>query len=341
MAGEILNPFADQDAFGMVSLTEGINVVPNKYGRLLTSGIFVPEPVRLDKVALEEHNSVLRLLTTQPKGGPAPEAVHGKRRLLTLTVPPIPLSDVILPSAYSGIRAFGTENVMRQYQDVMAQYLEENHGHYEITWEHLMWGALKGEIKDGDGLKVLYNLFDFFGIAKKTINFALANDDTEVDAKCREVIRHIEDNLQGETSNGVHAFVSSEFFDALITHPSVKEKFLNHSGVAALTQKDPRKGFVFAGINFEEFRGQASPQGGGPAVKFIAADYGHAIPTGTHNTFRWIQAPGEFMETVNTLGKALYAKSKAKDFDKGVDLYFESVTMPICKRPGVLVELVK
>jgi hypothetical protein len=53
-------------------------------------------------------------------------------------------------------------------------------------------------VLDADN-SVIENYFAAFGVAKKTVNFALGNAATDVRGKCMEVVRHIEDNLMGES----------------------------------------------------------------------------------------------------------------------------------------------
>lgn len=73
---------------------------------------------------------------------------------------------------------------------------------HAITLEHLRIGALKGVILDADG-SVLYDLYDEFDIAPKTISFALATDTTNVRQKCIDVLAH----FKGEFMTGVRCSV--------------------------------------------------------------------------------------------------------------------------------------
>jgi len=333
----MINPFTG-DAFGLVSLTQAINVIPNKYGRLLTSGIFADKPITTNVVLIERQNHILRMLPSKPVGASGSRSEHGKRNALSFQVPHIPLTDLILPGDFSGVRSFGTENQLDTLMGVMARYQEENHSKFEITWEHGYWGALKGKIIDGDGTTELYDLFSVFGLSQKVIDFALDDDDTDVPSKCRELARHMEDNLLGDVMSGVRVFVSKEFFDELISHPSVKEYYLNHEKASQLVSQDARKGFTFCGVTFEEYNGQASDASGNTR-RFIASGEGHAIPEGTMSTFIRAVAPGNFLETVNTMGVPLYMKQVLKDFDRGIDLWLESNVLPLCLRPQLLVKV--
>lgn len=330
------NPFMGS-AFNMIALTDAINILPNTYGRAESLGVFKTKSTRFRHIAIEEKNGVLNLLPTQLPGAPATVGVRGKRTVRTFTIPHIPHEDVVLPEEVQGIRAFGSENDTAALADVLTDHLQSMRNKHAITLEHLRMGALKGKILDADG-STLYDLFEEFGIAEKTITFALGTATTDVKAKCLEAIRHIEDNLRGEYMTGVHALVSSEFYDALTSHAKVKEAYERWQEGAAL-RNDMRSGFTFGGITFEEYRGQATDPDGN-VRRFIASSQGHAFPMGTLESFVTYFAPADFNETVNTLGRPLYAKQEPRRFDRGTDLHTQSNPLPMCLRPGVLVKLV-
>ncbi len=56
------------------------------------------------------------------------------------------------------------------------------------------------------------------------------------------------------------------------------------------------------------------------------------------NTFETVFAPADFTETVNTIGKEVYAKQEPRKFNRGIDLHTQSNPLPICYRPGELVK---
>jgi hypothetical protein len=336
MADEILNPF-EQDAFNMVSLCAAINILPNMYGRINELGIFTDDGITTRTAVVEEENGVLNILKTLPVGAPGQQNKVGKRKVRSFVVPHIPLDDVIRPEEFQGIRAFGQPAGMETLASVMNRHLQTAKNKYAITLEHLRMGALKGIILDADA-STLYNLYTEYGITAKTVDFALDVDTTDVDAKCREVVRYIEDNLKGEVMRGVRCLVSQEFFDALIAHPNVLKFYLNWQNAAAIAQQDPRKGFNFGGITWEEYRGVATDENN-VSRRFIASGEGHAYPEGTMETFKTVYSPGNFIETVNTPGIPLYAKQVIEKMGRWVDVHMESNPLPLCLRPAVLVKV--
>ncbi len=329
------NPFHNP-AFSMAALTAAINILPNRYGRLEELNLFPAKPVRTRQILVEEMNGVLNLLPTLPPGSPGTVGRRGKRKLRSFVIPHIPHDDVVLPEEVQGIRAFGSETETEAVAGVIARHLETMRNKHSITLEHLRMGALKGVILDADG-STLYDLFAEFDITPQTIAYDLGNAGTNVKAKCLATLAAIEDNLKGEFMSAVHCLCSPEFFAALTGHPKVEKSFENWQQGAVLIN-DVRRGFTYAGITFEEYRGQATDADGN-ARRFIAAGEAHAFPMGTVDTFGTYFAPADFNETVNTLGQPLYAKQEPRKFDRGTDLHTQSNPLPMCHRPGVLVKL--
>lgn len=330
----IVNPF-EADAFNMYALTDSINILPNNYGKLQKMGLFPGKGVRSRNVIVEEKNGVLNLLQTMPPGSPGQQNKMGKRGVRSFVVSHIPVEDTILPSEFDGLRAFGSESETETLASIMNDHLQTLKNKFSITIEYQRMGALKGIVYDADAT-VLYNYYTEFGISQKTVNFALTTSSTNVVSKCLEVVRHIEDNLKGEVMTGVHCLCSEGFFDALTSHSNVKAAYANYQAAEQRLGGDMRTGFKFGGITFEEYRGTATDKDGNTRV-FIDADYAHFFPVGTMETFKTLYAPGNFLETVNTVGKELYVKQAPRKFNDGIDVFAESNPMPICLRPGVLV----
>jgi len=332
----IINPF-DTEGYDLATLTEAVNLIPNQYGRVRQLGIFTPAPVMTRQLLVEEVNGQITLLQSQPPGAPAPRKKNPKAKMRPFVVPHIPYEDRILPEDIQGRRQAGTTDP-RTLEIVMATKLTEMRSSHAITEEHLMMGALKGIIYDADG-SVWSNLYTEFGIVQKNITFALANDATDVAGKCRLVLRHVEDNLMGDVMSHVHCLCGSTFFDTLIKHPNVEKFYMNHAKAVELmgSGADPRKGFSFGGITWEEYRGQGTDPTTGSARKFIADEGAHFFPVGTMNTFKIHYAPANYMETVNTMGKPIYAKQTMDPKGRWVDIDTESNPLPLCRRPGVLV----
>ena len=96
---------------------------------------------------------------------------------------------------------------------------------------------------------------------------------------------------------------------------------------------DMRKGFPFGGIYFENYRGKIA------STSFIDDDEGRIFPVGVPGLFQTINAPADYIETVNTIGLPFYAKQERMDFDKGINIETQSNPLCICTQPRTLIKI--
>ena len=332
---------ATDPAFRLSELTDSINILPNKYGRLGEAAgglnLFPFKGVRLRSVSIEEQNGVLNLIQSQPVGAPGQANKTGKRKVRTFTIPHFPLDDIVLPEDVDGVRAFGQQDVLKTIQGEVLDRLQGMKNKHDITLEHLRMGALKGIILDADATEI-YNLYTEFGIVQKSVDFVLGTAGTEVSEKIRELVRHIENNLKGEVTTSIRCLVSAEFWDKFIKHATIKDIYKNYEASQRILGGDVRKGFTVNGVTFEEYSGTATDAAGN-ARRFIASGEGHAFPEGTMDTFRTLGSPADFNETVNTIGLQYYAKFDQRKHGRGYDLHTQSNVLALCKRPAVLVRV--
>jgi len=332
----LLNPF-NNNLFTAAELTDAINAIPNQYGRLGEMGLFNVRGVPTDTVTVEERGGVLRLLPSKERGAPASTMEKGTRIRRTFNIPHIPLEDHISPNDVRNLMAFGSADSLEPLMRFVNDRLSDLRASHEQTLEWLRLGALKGQIIDGDGATVLYDLYAEFGITEKTVDLQLGAATTDVKAKCAEITRHIRKNLLGERMTGVRCFVSPDLFDALVNHPSVKEIWDRWQ--ADRPGREEIDTFRFMGITFEVYDAEVTALDG-TAVQFFGAAEGRAFPEGTAATFRNYAAPADFNETVNTLGQLYYAKIKEGDFGRGWDIHTQSNPLPLCLRPATLVKVI-
>ncbi len=324
-------------AFSLTSLTDAINKVPFVPGRLGQLGIFDESGVSTTSVMIEEREGSLSLIETSPRGAPATQNLHNKRKARSLVVPHIALEDTVLADEVQNVRAFGTENALEGVQNVVNLRLAEMARKHDATLEHLRIGAIKGQVLDADGTSVLYDLFGEFGVTQHTeIDFDLDNATPAKGAvrkKCHDVVRKVEDELGAAPYTYVHAFCSATFFDDLVSHPEVEESYRRYQESAFLRAGLVRKSFEYAGITFEEYRGKVG------SVDFIPDGKAHFFPVGVPGLFRQYNAPADFVETANTIGLPRYAKQAVdQEFGRWVKLHTQSNPLPICTRPKVLIK---
>lgn len=327
----------NSDAFSTISLTAAINKVdhvPGRAGELAFAG--VGEGVATTTVMIEEKAEALSLISTAPRGAPNAQEKSDKRTARSLAIPHIPLDDTVRADEVQNIRAFGSDNALQGVQTVVNDRLMKMAARHDLTLENLRLGALKGTITDADG-STIYNLFTEFGVSQESsVNFALTTATTDVRGKCATVIRAMKKNakLALPSTARVHAFCGDNFFDALLSHANVKGVYDGYAAAERRLGDDYAYGiFEFGGIFFENYRGtdDGSTVGiGTDAVRFFWS--------GVPGLYAEYYAPGDFMETVNTVGLPRYAKAvpDPSGLNRFVSIHTQQNPLPLCLRPKTL-----
>ncbi|HEV7278398.1 MAG TPA: major capsid protein [Devosiaceae bacterium] len=331
-------------------LTEQVNRIPNSYGLIRAMGLFDMEGVISTIVEIRIEDGVLRVLPAKDRGAPGTPGGRETGNTIFMEVPHFPDLDLITPQDIQNLMILvGRTKKPATLADEMAKRLRKIRNNHDITLEYLRMSALKGLIKDGNG-QTLYDLYEVFGQTKKTVDFKLGTDTTDVIAKCAEVFEHIATNLKGETMSGVEVLVDNGFFSAFIQHPKVEKYWTsNQQGVVAIAQAEREnlggqwgRVFDFQNIRFREYYGSAPVRNANNEVvneRFIEAKHGHAFPVGTMDTFKTWFAPANDVRFVNTVGQDIYISPEILKHGAGIELKSESNPLPIAKRPEVLVEI--
>jgi hypothetical protein len=333
----VRNPF-DAGGYSLAEMTQAINILPNLYTRIGQLGLFEFEGVTQRSVIIEQYEGTLQLLPSQPWGAPATVGTREVRSMRSFAIQHIPHDDVITVADVQGIPALGSSGQSDPLVEVMNRKLLLMRRKHAQTREYMEMSALRGTVKDGAGT-TKYNYFTEFNVTQVSVDFVLGTAGTNVQGKCREVIRAVEDNLLGETMTSVHALVSREFFDKLIAHPKTEEayKFYAATGAQPL-REDVRRNFPFAGIVFEEYNATVTLSGGA-SERLVPANEGVAFPLGTMDTFRTYGAPANLLEAANTIGQPIYARQQMDEKGRWINLMTEANILPVNKRPKVVVRI--
>lgn len=320
----------NQDAFSVISLTSAIEHLPFVPQRIGQMGLFTFKPVTGLSVALEERDGRLVLIPPSARGTHVNMLSGSGRRMRRFELGHLQLDAAIRADDVLGVRAFGSEDQLEGVSQVVNNKLEELKQSHENTHDLYRLGALKGKVVDANG-DTVYDFFDEFGLTQTEIEFDFEDADMEIKLKALEIIRAVEDALGNTSYRKIRALCGNDFFDALITHASVKEAF-NRYQESAFYREDQRAGFEFpTGIVWENLRGKVG------ANPIVDTDKAHFIPEGVPNLFVEAFGPADFIETVNTPGQRVYAKQKIMDYDQGVQLHTQSNPLMYCERPACLV----
>ena len=175
--GPINFPYTARD------LTMSIDVLPNLYGRLNQENLFPSEGVSTKLVEVRFRNGFITVLPARERGNPGTVGKGPNEDAVYLEIPHIPHLDYLTPDDVQDMFAFGANPLrLKTPDDALNEKLQAIKNKHAITREYMRMAALKGVIMDGEG-SILHDLFERFGIVKKSINFALNVADTNVKEK--------------------------------------------------------------------------------------------------------------------------------------------------------------
>ncbi len=325
----MVDPYS-ADAFTLTSMVEAVNKLPHKPTRIAQMGLFQPKPIATRIAVIEEKAGVLELVPTTAYGAPAALGKEAKRTVRNFSVPHLALEDTILPESLMGVRKFGSEDELQGMSDVVAERMQQMKDNIDVTIEHMLAGALAGVVTDADGKTQLYSLFTEFGVSQTSVDFVFGTSTTPMQDKCLTIARAIDVALGAGVYEHIHCLAGSTFFSNFVKHDEIQTAYARWRDGEFL-RSDPRAGFKFGEITFEEYRGTVS------SVPFIAAAEARFFPVGVQRLFQTAFAPADFNETANTLGLPIYAKQAPVEMNRGMKLHVQSNPMPFCTIPGVLV----
>lgn len=326
------------DAFSCTSLTDFINDVKYRPGRIGQMGLFTSVPVTTTSIAIERVGDILQLVKPSARGGPGETRDRPKRKMTSFPVPHFQRDWGVMADQVQNVRARGTESELATVQQIVAEEIAGQTADMDLTEEHARLGAVTGIITYADGSTL--NLFNEFGVSQVAeVDFDLDNL-TPADGALRlastKVIRAQKKALGAVPFTEVHAFVGDTFFDQLLTHSEVRETYKGWSEAQILRESYVGKNrsenpmFEFGGIVWENY-GEIDGEGVG-----IATTKARFFPVGVPNLFKTYVSPADYIETVNTLGQRLYAKQFPMPNDKGINGELQMNALQLCTRPGVL-----
>lgn len=325
----------NNDAFSVSQLTQTIVDIPRVPTQLGDEGLFTEQGLTTTTMMIERMGSGLKLVPTAPRGGVRATVGREKRKLIPIAAVHLPQGDTIMADEVQNVRAFGSESEVESVQRLVNRQLALLKGNIDLTLEHMRIGALKGKVLDADGVSEIWDLYSIFGMQQQGLAFNIANKSSTVDLKekCVALKRLIQKAMGGRSFRRVRVKCSESWFDKFVGHDKMAKAWeLWNSG--AFARQDQTEGdFEFAGVVFQIYAGGVGDH------EFIPEGKAYAYPEGVPNMFQTWYAPGDYMETVNTMGSPYYANQRLLDFNKGVELETQSNPIMLNTLPEAVIEL--
>lgn len=317
--------------FNVATLTAAVNKLPAVPGKVGAMGLFQETGITTTTVVIDQQEGRLILVPNASRNADPQPAKGSSRSRRVFETLHLPLSAQLMPSDLQNIAPFGQESVENAQAKVINDKLQGLKNSIEATREWQRVGALRGKLLDADG-SVIYDLYQEFGVTKKSIGIAFGTDTTDVRKFCLDAKRHAEKKLNGVMVTGFRALCGPDFFDKLTSHATVKAAYANYQEAQDRLGGDMRKGFRYGDIEFVEYDVEVSGQ------KFIPTDVAQVFPLAS-GVFQMVNAPANYNETVNTVGQPYYAKAEERRMGKGWDLEAQANPLALCLYPEALVEL--
>lgn len=322
----------DTDKFALQELTAAINDAPALPSRLASLALFQEEGIMNTSLVVEKDVNTLTLIANTSRSATGAATGGGARSLASFITTHLPTQDTITADDVQNLRAFGRaseEETMRAFVD---RRLAKMRRRIDATIEYQRVGALKGTIIDSDGVTVIEDLFTKFALAQQTATLSLDTASADIRGEVLTAVDKVESALGNEPYTGLRMVCGKTFFRKLIAHDKVQKAYeLWQSG--AFLRSDPRNGFDFAGVTFEEYRGAIG------GVPFIADGEAYLFPTGVEDMFITRFAPANYTETANTIGLPYYAKQEATPLGKGIIVEAQSNPISLCTRPRAVIKM--
>jgi len=333
----ILDVF-NNDAFSMTSMLDTVDQMDYQPSALGAMGIFTPNPVRTETVAIESRDGVLGLIQTSQRGAPIDQRLTEKRKIRDFRTSRIAKGDRILASELAFLRGHGEEQQVTMAQQEVARRLRGAAGimsDIELTFEHQRLGAVQGIVPDADGTDI-YNWFDEFNVTAATeiaFNFA-AQADGDFRKACTVLIRDMKRAAKGAWATGtrVHALCGDNFWDELVALAEVRQTYLNRADSQYVEGGGAFESITYGGIVWENYQGTDDN-----STVAIGTDLVKFFPVNAPGAFLEVFSPGEQFEHIGQLGQRAYpmiVRDEKRDMFVDVEAY--SYPLLICTRPAML-----
>lgn len=328
------------DAFTMMELSSTVDNMDFNPQMLGSMNLFAPVPVREKRIFVDQRDDTLSLIGFSERGSAPQQNQRYSRKSINLEIPRLAIQDTVWAQEVSGLREFGTESELMTVQREVADRLAKMRQKVEYTEEYLRLAAIQGRAFDPADGSVFYNYYTEFNVAEAAaVSFELDVTTTDVGEICRDLVRDIQRAAKGAWIVGqsrVAALVGDDFFDSLVKHPNVVDKWNNWTAAAELRNIDPFSMFEYGGIKFINYRGSDDN-----SEIAIAVDEAKFFIEGGDGVFVKAMAPAdEFMPFVNTPGQSVYAVQEMDasfpSTPRFVKYHVHAYPLYYCQKPNTL-----
>lgn len=321
-------------AVEVTAMLETMPTMPQMLGNY-GEALFPTRRIRTRLLAIGKKDGVMSLIPTSPIGAPPVELELYGRDVRPFSTRRVAKGSTLYAEELTGVINAPDDVILRTVQQELAERGQAIKQDFELTHEHMRFGAVQGKVIEADGTTVLDDWFANWGVAEPTaFNFHLNVTTTNIRLICDQVIEATRIAGRGAWVEGqtrVVGLCGSSFFTQLVTHPMVERLYMNWAAAADLAGRIDDD-FPFGGILWRRFRGTDD----GTTIA-IATDEVKFFPLGARDAFQRAMSPAEFMPFIGEPGRDIYGIT-FPDRDRGAWTRIEDYCYPlyVCLRPAML-----
>lgn len=342
--------------------TEEVNDIDNQYGMLNGTDLFAGKGTSQTSILFDKTtNQILLLPQSSRNAGPASKGTDRKNETFSLALPYYLHQDYISPSDIQGYRAVGTPDSEESLATVRADKMEDMRLAADQTREFMKIAAVKGQTKDAYG-NTIADMFGTLGVTPLEVDFLLGTNGTSIVNKIAQLKRLVAKNAKtGGKIGKIEVMVTPEFFDALISHPNIRESYLHY---AAKPQSDVHRGdlqrfeawgvvdtFETNGIIFYTYDAEFTKDDGDGTTTVIrgvganAGDRdtgtkeGFTIVRGMRGLYKGVFGPANTLSGANSVGSEIMLSEYRDPKDKFHEMELEMANLYYMSRPQLSVRV--
>lgn len=349
--------------------TTEINDIENQYGMINDSGLFSGRGTgQLSMLFDKSSNQTVMLGQTRRNSGPITRGQDRKVETFSLSLPYFLYQDNITPQDMQGLRMAGTPDSEETLANVIATKLEDLRMVADQTREYMKINAMKGKTIDADG-NVIADMYSVLGLddTDYELDFKLGTAGTDVGLKIAELKRRIARGaMTGGAIGKIEVMVSPEFFDALVTHPTIQAAYAQYAVKNA--NSDVHRGdlqrfekwgvvdtFEHKGIMFYTYDARFIKDDGDGTVTEVSAlgdtssasrdvvadgatapagnKVGYTVVRGVRNLYQGVYGPANTLHGANKAGSEMMVSQYSDPKDKFHELELEMANLYWMSRP--------
>jgi hypothetical protein len=324
-------------AVEMTAAMENIPYLPELLGGFGET-LFPTKRSRTRQVAISKKDGVMTLIPTSAIGAPPVELELTGGDVRDFRTRRLAKGSTLYAEMMNGVLNAPDSVILKTVQQELADRGAQIRTDFELTQEHMRFGAVFGKVVDADGTTVLDDWFANWGVSEPTpVNFHLDVGTTNIRVLCRQIVRNMKIAGKGGWVNGrteVHALTGTTFFEQLTTHANVEKYWLNWQAAADLRGEMPDT-FEFGGIIWHDFRGTDDN-----TTIHLADNKAQFFPVGSRDGFARCFGPAEFEPYIQEPGRDIYGITKPDPYGFFTREELYSYPLYVCQRPAMLASAV-